>query len=85
MIIERLPLFNPSSSCWQIMTRTLNATTHEPISEWHMLPGNFNSKKAAETEIGRLGGPSEVRLKPRHKLNGADLIVRMYEDNRWVK
>ena len=61
MIIERMPLFNPSSSRWHIMSRTINAASLEPTSEWHMMPGNFNSKRATETEIGRMGGPSEMR------------------------
>ena len=60
MIVERMPLFNPSTSRWHIMSRTLRPT-YEPLSEWHIMPGNYASKRAAETEIGRMGGPSEMR------------------------
>lgn len=61
MIIERMPLFNPSSSRWHIMSRTVDARSMEPLSEWHMMPGNYASKRITETEIGRMGGPIEQR------------------------
>ena len=61
MIIERAPLRDPSSSRWHIMIRTINAISLEPIGDWHMVPGSYDSKRIVETEIGRMGGPSEMR------------------------
>lgn len=56
-MLERDVMFNPSDMKWYIISRRLNPETGEPQSGWQLYPGSYNSKRAAETGIGIIGGP----------------------------